>query len=156
MLDKMEEEIKNLNSERYKILKMVEKFENKRKDLIEKMNKKGVSLEIETIAKETVIKHIEKPNTVSTEKSCWYYMKGYCKKGVECKYSHKSDDCSVHVIEGRCGDQKCNKRHRKDCKYWTTGFCFRRESCAYLHRTHKPESQLEYDVEKKLNIVKEE
>ena len=156
MSDKMKEEIKSLNSERYRILKMIEEYEGKRKDLMDKMNKDGVSLEIEPIEKATGNKPGEKSNKILTGKSCWYHLKGYCKRGSECKYSHESDDCIVHVNGERCGNKSCKQRHIRDCKHWMKGFCFRAESCGYLHKTFKNNDNLTIDTEEEHNKIKEE
>ena len=72
----MKGEIGSLNSERFIILKIIQEYEIKRKDLMDKINKDEISLEIEPNEKTTENKPCEKFNNNSSEKSCWYHMKG--------------------------------------------------------------------------------
>ena len=56
-------------------------------------------------------------NKDHSDKNCWFYNSGYCKKGAECKYSHKSQECASHFERGRCEEQSCKDRHRRE---WDT------------------------------------
>ena len=54
----------------------------------------------------------------STQKICWYYNKGFCKKKTDCSYRHEPGDCILHLEGKICGIKSCAFRHRNYCKSW--------------------------------------
>ena len=125
----MRDEVNSLILQRDNILKLLSEYERKIKELNEKIKDEHNTVEIETVQEVLKIK-----NKILSKKTCWFYRRGYCKKGIECKYIHEPEDCVRYLELSRCEDINCNLRHRKDCKFWKKGNCFRRYNCAYLHR----------------------
>ena len=127
----MRDEVNSLVLQRDNILILLAEYDRKIFELNEKIKYEDNPVEIETVKEALKIKDNSK------KLSCSFYRKGYCKKGIDCKYNHKSEDCVRYLELSRCEDINCNLRHRKDCKYWKRGYCFRGYSCAYLHKVSR-------------------
>ena len=67
--------------------------------------------------------------------TCRYHSKGFCKRGLSCKFYHSSVDCRHHMKNGKCSKHNCSDRHRENCHFQNrNGGCTRSNSCAFLHR----------------------
>ena len=113
----MREEVASLLIEKDNILNPLSEYESKIRELIEKIEDGENS---ETVREELEITYKLKTKS----KTCWYFSKGYCKKGFGCKYNHGTEYCVRHLERARYEVISCNLRHRKDCIYWKKGFCF--------------------------------
>ena len=75
--------------------------------------------------------------TVKTNKECRYYLKGFCRRGEECRFEHR-EKCGIWMKEGICTNSRCRLAHPYKCKYHESGDC-RRQHCRYLHINKRTE-----------------
>ena len=131
---------------------MAHDFEEKRIDILKEIsNEKNIinyEEDLEQIADVLINLEIEVKNEkksllkkdiiegdMTTSKYCKHYQQGYCKNGSKCQLSHQASDCKSYILDGKCDNNSCRKRHRKVCRYWKQEFGYKRGSkCAYLHR----------------------
>ena len=86
--------------------------------------------------KNVVFKKDRIEEDMTTSKYCKHYQQGYSKNGRKCRLlSHEASDCKSYILDGKCDNNSCRKRHRKVCQYWKQECgCKRVSKCAYLHR----------------------
>ena len=75
--------------------------------------------------------------TVQTNKECRYYLKGFCRRGEECRFEHR-ELCGIWMKEGLCTNSRCRLAHPYKCNYYESGDC-RRRQCRYLHSNRRTE-----------------
>ena len=93
----------------------------------------------------------------NTQTLCKHFLKGFCRHGTSCSYSHESQDCRDHTDFGKCVQSHCPDRHRNDCKYFNTRKgCNRRYSCAFLHRGNQDATEDDDKVSKDTDIAANE
>ena len=95
-----------------------------------------IKLEIEVKnEKKSVLNKDRIEGDMTSSKYCKHYQQGYCKNGSKCQLSHQASDCKSYILDGKCDNNSCRKRHRKVCRYWKQECgCKRGSKCAYLHR----------------------
>ena len=49
--------------------------------------------------------------TVKTNKECRYYLKGFGRRGEECRFEHR-EKCGIWMKEGLCTNSRCSKCNR--------------------------------------------
>ena len=108
--------------------------------------------------------HEEPKNNELKNTPCIYHSRGFCKRGLSCKFYHSSLDCRQHMKNGKCLKSDCSDRHRENCHFQNRkGGCTKSNNCAFLHRqkeiiNEELEERSETDVEnlenmKRLEII---
>ena len=154
---------KSLKEEEYDVKDRINTFYSRKRDLLniiveEKNNDPSKEIhEIEKEVKESdpfrgFIADNEEPMNKGTEnKPCRYHSRGFCIRGLSCKFYHSSLDCRQHMEKGKCTLSECNERHREDCLFYKRkGGCTRSNYCSFLHRTNDKIIE-EPDVNNKTN-----
>ena len=97
----MRDEVNSLMLKRDNILKLLAEYERKIFKLNEKIKYEDNPIENETVKE--VLNIEDNSNKLSTN-TCWFFIKGYCKKGIGCRYKHESEDCVRFLELSKCED----------------------------------------------------
>ena len=146
MDQKLGEVVDSLVIMRYNIFKLIGNYEKKISELKEEVNSDDSHENGINIVKDLTIK------TNLSNKVCWYFNRGYCKRRKYCKHKHETRECMNYLKGQSCEATSCSLRHKSECKYWKLGFCFRWNGCAYLHKKIFRVSKSEWD---EIKIAKE-
>ena len=73
--------------------------------------------------------------TAKITKECRYYLKGFCRRGKDCRFEHR-ELCGIWMKKGLCKSSICRLVHPYKCNNYNSGDC-RRKYCRYLHRNRK-------------------
>ena len=68
--------------------------------------------------------------TMTKERKCRFYNRGYCKNKDSCKDYHPDSDCPSN-----CTEYECRNRHRQMCRYKNDCYHNYEGKCEYLHQT---------------------
>ena len=67
------------------------------------------------------------------KKTCFYWVKGDCKKKQECKFGHPQL-CPDIMLKGECPSTSCSLYHPKMCRSSISqGYCSKGRSCYFTH-----------------------
>jgi len=64
-------------------------------------------------------------------KKCWFYARGICRFGENCRFRHEKI-CNEWNEIGECNTDGCKLDHPAVCRYAIKGTCYR-QNCLYIH-----------------------